>query len=67
MYDLGFPLAKFLPHHVTAGRHGVRFASPGRITTHLPMQFARIDLYVRTSLFGGSVYLGLQLDPKIVR
>jgi hypothetical protein len=56
--DLGIPLPKFLPHHVTAGRHGVRFADPGRITADRPVQFARIDFYMRASLFDGSVYLG---------
>jgi hypothetical protein len=66
MDNLGVPLAKFLPHHVTAGRHGVRCASLGRITTDCPVQFARIDFYMRASLFGGSVYLGRQFRPKIV-
>src|ERR1700722_9488910 len=31
MDDLGVAHAKFLPHHVATGRHGVRFAHLGRI------------------------------------
>jgi hypothetical protein len=66
MDDLGVALAEFLPHHVAAGWHGVRFARLGRIATDRPVQFARIDFYMRSSLFGGPVYLGLQLCPKVV-
>jgi hypothetical protein len=64
--NLGIPLTEFLPHDVTAVRHGVRFAGFGRIAADHPMQLARIYFYVRAPLLRSSLYLCCQLSPKIV-